>query len=156
MKSLLKWTIVALRIFIEGNNQRGCVCLRSTLLSLPAASLQLPVFKEIISWRQDCERAGLWAQQLGRQDRDYRTTGKQPGRRGYRRCRGFVIATCVRAPQPKLKAHVHGEWIARWHYLSWPPRWVDHRVGDSFGDLISLNFIDPELPYCSTNQKLQK
>lgn len=58
MKSLLKWTIVALRIFIERNNQPGCVCLRSTLpSSLP------PVFKEIISWRQDCERAELWAKQ---------------------------------------------------------------------------------------------
>lgn len=58
MKSLLKWTIVALRIFIERNNQPGCVCLRSTLpFSLP------PIFKEIISWRQDCERAELWAKQ---------------------------------------------------------------------------------------------
>lgn len=52
MKSLLKWTIVALRIFIERNNQPGCVCLH-----------YLPPFKEIISGRQDCESSELWAKQ---------------------------------------------------------------------------------------------
>lgn len=103
MKSLLKWTIVALRIFIERNNQPGCVCLH--------ASPATPLFKEIISWRQDCESSELWAKQQADRIGSTEPWVNKPGIMGTAAANVYFIMTnMVTAQLMQLKTVQHRGW----------------------------------------------
>ena len=101
MKSLLKWTIVALRIFIERNNQPGCVCLHA----LPPP----PHFKEIISWRQDCESSELCAKQQAERIGSTEPWVNNPGIMGTAAANVYFIMTNMLTAQLMQLKTVEGD-----------------------------------------------
>lgn len=116
MKSLLKWTIVALRIFIERNNQPCFVCVCARACMLPP----LPPFKEIISWRQDCESSELWAEQQTDRHRSAEPWVNNSGIMGTAAASVYFIMTnMVIAQLMQLRTVQHRGWQIK--------MWVMHR-----------------------------